>query len=278
MKHLKPTTPGQRGAVLTDYSSLSGKRKVKRLVTSFHRSFGRSRGSITVRHKGGGNKRLYRIIDFKQHKLNIPATVEALEYDPNRTGFIALLHYADGDKRYILAANDMKVGDKVLASEKRIEFSPGNRMPLSHFPIGSFVHNIEIAPGRGGMLVRSAGASAKVLAHEGKYTNIQMPSSEVRKILSVGYASAGVVSNTSHEEEVLGKAGRARWRGIRPTVRGSAMNPVDHPHGGGEGRTGIGLRRGPKTPWGKLAFGVKTRRKKKYSNVFILSRRKSKRR
>lgn len=278
MKHLKPTTPGQRGAVLTDYSVLSGKRKVKRLVTSFHRSFGRSRGRITVRHKGGGNKRLYRIIDFKQSKLNIPATVKALEYDPNRTGFIALLHYNDGDKRYILAATEMKVGDSVNTSDKRIALSPGNRMPLAHFPIGSFVHNIEIAPGRGGMLVRSAGASSKVLAHEGKHTNIQMPSGEVRKILSVGYASSGAVSNASHEEEVLGKAGRARWRGIRPTVRGSAMNPVDHPHGGGEGRTGIGLRRGPKTPWGKLAFGVKTRRKKKYSNVFIVSHRKSKRR
>lgn len=278
MKHLKPTTPGQRGAILTDYSVLSGKRKVKRLVTSFHRSFGRSRGSITVRHKGGGSKRLYRIIDFKQSKLNIPATVNALEYDPNRTAFIVLLHYSDGDKRYILAADNLKVGDSVMVSEKRIPLSPGNRMPLMHFPIGSFVHNIEIALGRGGALVRSAGASAKVLAHEGKYTHIQMPSSEVRKIVSSGYASSGVVSNTSHEEENLGKAGRARWRGIRPTVRGSAMNPVDHPHGGGEGRAGIGLRRGPKTPWGKLAFGVRTRHKKKYSSVFIMSRRKSKKR
>ena len=278
MKHLKPTTPGQRGAVLTDYSVLTGKRKVKKLVTAFHRSFGRSRGAITVRHKGGGQKRLYRIIDFKQNKLNIPSTIKALEYDPNRTAFIVLLHYADGDKRYILATDDMKMGDQVLSSEKRIEFNPGNRMPLHHFPIGSFVHNIELSPGRGGALARSAGSSAKVLAHEGKYTNLQMPSSEVRKVLNTGYASFGVVSNASHEEENLGKAGRARWRGIRPTVRGSAMNPVDHPHGGGEGRAGIGLRRGPKTPWGKLAFGVKTRRKKKYSNMFIISRRKSKKR
>lgn len=278
MKHLKPTTPGQRGAVLTDYSVLTGKRKVKKLVTSFKRSFGRSRGSITVRHKGGGSKRLYRIIDFKQDKLNIPATIRALEYDPNRTAFIVLLHYDDGDKRYILATDDMKMGDKVIASEKRIATAPGNRMPLRHFPIGSFVHNIELALGRGGALARSAGSSAKVLAHEGKHTHIQMPSSEVRKVLSTGYASSGVVSNASHEEENLGKAGRARWRGIRPTVRGSAMNPVDHPHGGGEGRAGIGLRRGPKTPWGKLAYGVKTRRKKKYSNMFIVSRRKSKKR
>ena len=277
MKHLKPTTPGQRGAVLTDYSELTGKATQKNLIKSFKRSFGRSRGRITVRHKGGGSKRLYRAIDFKQNKMNIPGTVFSLEYDPNRTGFIALIHYADGEKRYILAADGMKVGHSVLSSEKKLLPSAGNRMQLQHIPIGTFVFNVEIAPGKGGTLARSAGSSLKVLGQEGKYTYLQMPSSEVRKVMGLGYASVGAVSNASHNEEVLGKAGRSRHRGIRPTVRGSAMNPVDHPHGGGEGRTGIGMKY-PKTPWGKHAMGVKTRRKTKYSNIFIVSRRKSKKR
>lgn len=275
MKTIKPTTPGQRNTVLTDYSILTGKSSVKSLLAPLKRSFGRSRGRITVRHKGGGEKRRYRIIDFKLDKFDIRGTIASIEYDPNRSAFIALIKYADGDKRYILLPDGALLHSEVMTSAKKLPFKIGNRMPLKYILVGTFVHNVELAPGRGAMLARSAGSYAKVLAHDGKYTHLEMPSSEVRKVLGEGYASIGTVSNASHREESLGKAGRNRHRGIRPSVRGTAMNPVDHPHGGGEGRSPRGMKY-PKTPWGKHASGVKTRRRKKYSNVFIVTRRRKK--
>ena len=275
MKKIKPTTPGQRNTVLTDYSVLTGKASVKSLLAPLKRSFGRSRGRITVRHKGGGEKRRYRIIDFKLDKLDVIGTIASIEYDPNRTSFISLIKYTDGDRRYIIMPDGAVLNDKVLTSAQKLPLKTGNRMPLKYILVGTFVHNIELVPGRGAMLARSAGSYAKVLAHDGKYTHVEMPSSEVRKILGEAYASIGTVSNATHREESLGKAGRTRHRGIRPTVRGVAMNPVDHPHGGGEGRSPIGMPY-PKTPWGKHALGVKTRRRKKYSRVFIVSRRKKK--
>jgi large subunit ribosomal protein L2 len=256
-----------------DFSMLTKKRPEKTLVLSLKRMVGRSKsgGMITTRHKGGGEKKLYRIIDFGQNKLDIPAKVIALEYDPNRTGFIALLLYEDGEKRYIVAPQGLKVGDKIIASEK-CEFEPGNRMKLKNMPVGTEVYNVEIEPNTGAKLVRSAGASAKVLAQEGKYTHLKMPSSEVRKVNQEGFATIGVVSRSEHMYVKIGKAGRKRHMGIRPTVRGSAMVPADHPHGGGEGRAPIGMP-SPKTPWGKIALGRKTRKKKNYTNKFIIKRR-----
>lgn len=226
-----------------------------------------------MRHKGGGAKRLYRVIDFLQDKFDIPGTVVQIEYDPYRTARIALIKYGDGDRRYILAADGMKAGDAVLSSAKKIAEIPGNRMPLKDITVGTFIYNVELTGGKGGALARSAGSYAKVLAQEGKYTHVGLSSSEVRKIVRENFATIGIVSNTTHREEVLGKAGRSRHKGIRPTVRGSAMNPVDHPHGGGEGRAPIGLKY-PKTKWGKPARGVHTRNRHKYSNVFIMQRRK----
>lgn len=268
----KPTTPGQRGMILTDYSSLHSGKPERSLVHAWNRSVGRSKGRITMRHKGGGEKKLYRMVDFRQDKFDIPGTIIRLEYDPFRSAFIALVHYKDGEKRYILATESMKEGDTIVSSQKRIPLKEGNRMPLRHITIGTFVHNIELAQGRGGEMARSAGSYAKVLAQEGKYTHLVMPSSEVRMILHDNFATVGAVSNGSHREQVLGKAGRTRHRGIRPTVRGSAMNPVDHPHGGGEGRQPLGMN--PKTRWGKPARGVKTRKRTKMSSKFILQRRK----
>ncbi len=268
----KPTSPGQRGTILTDYSSLHTGRPVRSLVHAWKRSVGRSRGRITTRHKGGGEKKLYRVIDFRQDKFDIPATVVRLEYDPFRSAFIALLQYKDGEKRYIVAYEGAKEGTMIVSSQKKLPLKEGNRMPLGFITIGTFVHNIELAPGRGGEMARSAGSYAKVLAQEGKYTHLVMPSSEVRMILCDNLATVGVVSNGSHREQVFGKAGRMRHRGIRPTVRGSAMNPVDHPHGGGEGRQPLGMN--PKTRWGKPARGVKTRKRTKMSSKFILQRRK----
>ncbi|MBI4837505.1 MAG: 50S ribosomal protein L2 [Candidatus Portnoybacteria bacterium] len=273
IKSYKPTTPGRRGMMGIDYRSLTKKKPEKRLTKSFLRKVGRSKGMITVRHKGGGHKRKYRLVDFKCDKFDIPAKVAAIEYDPNRTCFIALLNYADGEKRYVLAPEGLRVGEEILSAEKT-SLVVGNRLQLKYLPSGTQVHNIELQPGRGGKIVRAAGSSAMVMANESDYTHLKFPSGEVRKIRDVCRASIGQLSNIGQGTMVIGKAGRNRWLGIRPTVRGSAMNPCDHPHGGGEGRAGIGLRRGPKTPWGKQALGVKTRRKKKWSNKFIVKRRK----
>ncbi len=274
MKIYKPTTPGQRGRKGIDYSVLTKKKPEKRLLVSLKRRAGRAKsGRITVRRRGGGAKRLYRIIDFGQKKIDIPAKVIALEYDPYRTAFIALIEYEDEEKekRYVIAPQNLKVGDQVITSEKT-DLSPGNRLKLKNIPIGTMIYNIEIGQDKGGKLIRSAGSSAKVLAQEDKYTNVEMPSKEIRKISKECFASVGVVSNPEHRFINLGKAGRSRYKGRRPKVRGSAMNPCDHPHGGGEGRTGIGLKH-PKTPWGKPALGVKTRKKKKWTNKLIIKRR-----
>lgn len=244
----------------------------RKLLLNIHKAAGRSSGGrITVRHKGGGVKRIYRIIDFGQDKLNIPAEVISIEYDPYRTAFICLLKYEDQDKRYRIFPQDLKIGDKIICSEKT-EVKTGNRMKLKNIPVGTRVHDIEIEPGKGGKLVKAAGASAGILAQEERFTQLVFPSSEIRKISSECFASIGQVSFTEHKFIKLGKAGIKRRKGIRPTVRGTAMNPVDHPHGGGEGKTSIGLKY-PKTPWGKPARGVKTR-KKKWTDKFIIQRRK----
>jgi len=279
MKTYRPTTPSRRGMSKVDFSSLTKGKPEKKLTKKLSRKVGRGFGGrITTRHKGGGHKRKYRQIDFKRtDKIGIEAKVAAIEYDPNRSSFIALLHFSDGEKRYILAYDKIKVGDKIITAAKTA-LKKGNRMMLKNITSGTAVYNIELQPGRGGQIVRSAGSSAQVLAHEGGYTHLKMPSSEVRMVKDNCWATIGHVSNVEHNAVVLGKAGRKRWLGIRPTVRGSAMNPVDHPHGGGENRQPIGLRKGPKTPWGKKALGVKTRKKKKYSNKLILKRRIKKKR
>ena len=279
MKIYKPITPGQRQMTKADDSQLTKKvRPFKKFLKIKKSKAGRSKqGRITVWHKGGGHKKKYRIIDFKRiDKIGIPAKVRSIEYDPNRSCYIALVVYKDGEKRYILAPQDLKIGDEVITDEK-VPLRPGNRMFLKNIPVGTFVYNIEIIPGQGGKIVRSAGNSAQLMAIEGGYAQIKLPSEEIRVVPEKSMASIGVLSNPEHSFENLGKAGRTRWLGIRPTVRGSAMNPVDHPHGGGEGRAPIGLRKGPKTPWGKQAYGVKTRKKKKYSDKFIISRRRHKR-
>lgn len=280
MKVYKPTTPGRRGMTKSDDKQLTKKvRPFKKLLKTKKSKAGRSKqGRITVRHKGGGHKRKYRIIDFKRiDKLNIPAKVNSIEYDPNRSSYIALVIYEDGEKRYILAPQDMKKDDEIIAAEKAV-LKSGNRMFVKNIPVGTFVYNIELIPGQGGKIVRSAGTSAQVAAVEGGYAQLVFPSGEVRMVRENSMVSIGSLSNSEHSFVNLGKAGRSRWLGIRPTVRGSAMNPVDHPHGGGEGRAPIGILKGPKTPWGKKAFGVKTRKKKKYSNKFIIKARKRKRR
>lgn len=272
-KTYKPTTPGRRQMLGYDFSNLSDVAPLKSLTAGWRRSVGRNnQGRVTSRHRGAGAKRLYRQIDFKQNKINVPATVYSIEYDPNRTVRIARLHYADGERLYILAPEGMKVGQAVTIKEKA-SLEPGNRMKLKNIPQGTIIHNIELQPGRGGQLIRSAGSGATVLAHEGRYVQVILPSSEVRKFNGEVMASIGQLSNAEHSSIVLGKAGRSRYLGRRPKVRGSAMNPVDHPHGGGEGRQSIGLRF-PKTPWGKHALGVKTRDRKKKSGLFIVRRRK----
>lgn len=249
------------------------KTKNKKLLKPLKSKAGRSRsGRITVWHKGGGHKKKYRIIDFKRNKLGIGARVESIEHDPNRNCFIALLLYADGERRYILAPDSMKVGDNIK-SDKNNLIEIGNRLQLKHISVGAFIHDIELNEGQGGKLVRSAGVGAQVLANEGKYAQIKLPSGEVRMIHANCMATIGTLSRSEFKDINIKKAGRNRWLGKRPTVRGSAMSVHDHPHGGGEGRAPIGLRKGPKTPWGKLAYGVKTRRKKKVSGKFILKRR-----
>ncbi len=278
MKKYNPTTPSRRNMVTINYREvLTESKPYKALTKGGKRDMGRNnQGRITTRHKGGGNKRKYRLIDFLYNKKDIPAKIETVEYDPNRSAFISLVCYADGERRYVVMPKGVQVGDTFLVSESA-SLTPGNRLPLYKIPVGTFVYNIELKVDGGAKLVRSAGAYAQVTAHDGGYTNIKLPSGEVRKVVDRCFACVGEVSNSDHKLVKGGKAGRSRWRGIRPTVRGSAMNPVDHPHGGGEGRQGIGLRRGPKTRQGKQAYGVKTRRSKKYSNNAIVSRRKTKR-
>lgn len=276
MKKYKPTTPSRRGMTGISYRDvLTADKPEKSLTRGFRRAVGRnSFGRITTRHKGGGVKRLYREVDFKYDKKDIPAVIQSIEYDPNRSGFIALINYADGEKRYILVPGGIQKGDKITVS-KNAEIKPGNRMLLKNISVGVFVYNIELKPESGAKLARSAGNYAEVIAHDRGYALIKLPSSEIRKVPDNAWASIGQVSNDEYRLVVLGKAGRARKMGIRPTVRGSAMNPCDHPFGGGEGRQGAGMRR-PKNKWGKGVRGVKTRNKKKYSNVFIVNRRKKK--
>ncbi len=275
IKSYKPTTPSRRFMTVTDFSDLSKVKPERSLLVNLKKTAGRnSYGRITVRHRGGGNKVKYRIIDFKRNKLDMNATVLTLEYDPNRSAFIALIQYEDGEKSYIIAPNGLKVGDTVVSSENA-DIKPGNTLPIKAIPVGTIIHNIELAPGKGAQLVRSAGDSAQLMAKEGRYAQVRLPSGEVRMILTVCKATIGQVSNIDHENVSIGKAGRKRHMGIRPTVRGVVMNPCDHPHGGGEGKSPIG-RPAPVTPWGKPALGLKTRKKKKQSNKFIVKSRKAK--
>jgi large subunit ribosomal protein L2 len=275
VRKYKPTTNGRRNASVSTFEEITTDTPEKSLLVSQHIKAGRNNtGRITVRHQGGGVKQKYRIIDFKRNKDGIPATVKTIEYDPNRSANIALLFYADGEKRYILAPKGLKVGAQVLSGEKA-DILVGNALPLGNIPVGSVIHNIELHPGKGGQLVRSAGTSAQILGREGKYVIIRLSSGEVRKILSTCKATIGAVGNEEHELVRLGKAGRARHMNLRPEVRGSVMNPVDHPHGGGEGKAPIGHAQ-PMTPWGKKALGVKTRKHKKASNALIVRRRNGK--
>lgn len=273
MKYFRPTTPSRRQMVKPDFSQLvKGARPLKVLTKRLNKRAGRNnQGRITVRHQGGGHRKIWREIDFKQNRMNVSARVLSIEYDPNRSSFIALIVYKDGKKSYILAPRDLKVGNEIITSEVA-SLKPGNRMRLKNIPVGTFVHNVEIQPGRGGQLARSAGNSAQVLACEGGYVHLLLPSTEIRMVPAECLASIGILSNPEHNIKNVGKAGRSRWAGIRPRVRGTAMNPVDHPHGGGEGRAPIGLKH-PKTPWGKPALGVKTRKRNKLSNKFIIRRR-----
>ena len=272
IKHYKPTTPGRRGMTGTDFSNLSKDGPEKSLLASKKNHSGRNNtGRITVRHKGGGNRQKYRLVDFKRTKHDIPAKVMTIEYDPNRSAHIALIQYEDGVKSYILAPVDLKVGDTVM-SGMNADIKPGNAIPFTNIPNGTYIHNIEMYPGKGGQLVRSAGNTAQLMAKEGRYALVRLPSGELRNIPVECMASIGQVGNTDYQNINLGKAGRKRHMGIRPTVRGSAMNPVDHPHGGGEGKSPIG-RPGPVTPWGKPALGYKTRKKSKASDKLIARRR-----
>lgn len=269
IKSYKPTTPSRRHMTVNAFVEITTDKPEKSLLVAKNRTAGRnSQGKITVRHRGGGAKRKYRIIDFKRNKDNIPARVATIEYDPNRSAFIALVVYADGEKRYILAPVGIKVGD-VLVSGPSADIKPGNALPMQNIPVGTFIHNIELAAGKGGQMVRSAGTSAQLMAKEGNYATLRLPSGEMRYVRIECRATIGTVSNQTHEIIKIGKAGRKRHMGIRPTVRGSVMNPVDHPHGGGEGRTPIG-RPAPVTPWGKPALGYKTRKTKKYSDRLII--------
>ena len=268
----KPTTPGRRGMSVLDYSGLSKVAPEKSLLAPMNKKAGRnSYGSITVRHRGGGNRRKYRIIDFKRNKLDMPATVLTLEYDPNRSAHIALVQYEDGEKRYIVAPLGLKVGDTVLAGAEA-DIKPGNALPLANIPTGTFIHNVELYPGKGAQLARSAGTMAQLMGKENNMAMIRLPSGEMRNVPLNCMATIGQVGNVEHENVKIGKAGRKRHMGWRPTVRGSVMNPCDHPHGGGEGVSPIG-RPGPVTPWGKPALGYKTRKNHKASDKFIVKRR-----
>ena len=273
VRKMKPTSPGVRQMTVSTFEEITKKKPEKSLTQGMHRKAGRNNyGRITVRHRGGGTKRLYRIIDFKRQKLGVPATVEAIEYDPFRTARIALLQYQDGEKSYILAPLGLKVGDTVMAGPEA-DIKPGNALALSDIPVGTVVHAIEMHPGRGAQLARSAGTSAQLAAREGRYALLRLPSGELRRVPVQCMATVGQVGNVEHENITIGKAGRNRWKGRRPTVRGVVMNPVDHPHGGGEGKAPIG-RKHPVTPWGKPALGKKTRKKRKASDRLIVRRRK----
>lgn len=272
VKKYKPTTPGRRLATVSDFSDLTKKRPEKSLTRSLKRDAGRNNyGRITRRHSGGGHKRLYRIIDFKRLKDNIPAIVKAIEYDPNRNARIALLSYRDGEKSYIIAPLKLKIGD-ILVSGEKVDIKIGNAMPIKSIPVGTIIHNIELREGKGAELVRSAGGYAQLLAKEGKYANIKLPSGEVRLVGLNCRACIGQIGNTTHEIIRLGKAGRKRWMGVRPGVRGTAMNPVDHPHGGGEGKN-KSAGRNPVTPWGKPTLGYRTRKKNNSTDKYIIRRR-----
>jgi large subunit ribosomal protein L2 len=274
IKNVKPTSPGRRFQEYLTRDEVTKNKPEKSLITILKKSGGRNvYGRVTARHRGGGNKRYYRIIDFKRDKIDIPAKVASIEYDPNRSALIALLHYADGEKRYILAPNNLSVGDQIISSPNA-DLKPGNTLPLANIPLGTSIHNIEMKLGKGGQLVRSAGTFAQLMAKEGKYALIKMPSGEVRMILALCKATVGQLGNTEHENISLGKAGRKRWLGRRPSVRGVAMNPVDHPMGGGEGKSSGG--RHPCSPWGMPTKGYRTRKNKKPSDKYIVKRRANK--
>ena len=272
IKKFMPTSPGKRFMTVSGFDEITKTVPEKSLLEPLNKHAGRnSGGRVTIRHQGGGHKRKYRIIDFKRNKDGIPAKVAAIEYDPNRSARIALLFYADGEKRYILAPVGLNVG-MTISSGPEAEIRPGNALPLKNIPVGTLVHNIEMIPGKGGQIVRSAGGVAQLMAKEGKYANLRLPSGEMRLVPVNCKATVGQVGNVEHENITIGKAGRSRWLGIRPTVRGSVMNPVDHPHGGGEGRAPIG-RKSPVTPWGKPTLGYKTRAKKNKSDQYIVKKR-----
>jgi large subunit ribosomal protein L2 len=273
IKKYRPTSPGRRFMSVSTFEELTTDTPEKSLLAPLSKRAGRNhQGKITVRHQGGGHKRQYRIIDFKRNKDGIPAKVATIEYDPNRSARIALLHYVDGEKRYILAPNGVRVGD-VVTSGPTADIRPGNALPLANIPVGSTIHNIELKPGKGGQLARAAGASAQLMAKEGEYGNIRLGSGEMRLVRLECRATLGQVGNLDHENVNIGKAGRSRWLGKRPTVRGVVMNPVDHPHGGGEGRAPVG-RKSPMSPWGKPTLGKKTRKKNNPSDKYIVRRRK----
>ena len=275
IKSYKPTTPSRRFMTVTDYSELSKVKPEKSLLTNLKKNAGRnSYGRITVRHRGGGNKKKYRIIDFKRNRDGINAIVKTIEYDPNRSAFIALIEYTDGVKNYIIAPHGLKVGDTIMTGSNA-DIKPGNTLQIKDIPVGTIIHNIELAPGKGAQLVRSAGNSAQLMAKDDRYAQVRLPSGEVRMVRLNCIATIGQVGNIDHENISIGKAGRKRHMGIRPTVRGVVMNPNDHPHGGGEGKSPIG-RPAPVTPWGKPALGLKTRKKKKASSKFIVKSRSSK--
>lgn len=275
IKKYKPTSNGRRNMSSLDFSDITTDKPEKSLLAPLPKKAGRNnQGKLTVRHQGGGHKRKYRIIDFKRNKDGVPGRVATIEYDPNRTANIALIHYLDGEKRYILAPKGLTVGT-VIVSGPDADIKVGNALPLKNIPVGTVIHNIELKPGFGGQLVRSAGAEAQILGKEDKYVLVRLGSGEVRMVLETCRATVGQVGNLEHELVTVGKAGRSRWKGIRPTVRGSVMNPNDHPHGGGEGRAPIG-RKSPMSPWGKPTLGLKTRKKNKASNKFIVRRRKKK--
>lgn len=275
IKTYKPVTNGRRNMTSLTYEEITTNKPEKSLVAKKSKNGGRNnQGVITTRHHGGGHKQKYRIIDFKRNKDNIPGKVATIEYDPNRSANIALINYVDGEKRYILAPKGLEVGMEIISGEEA-DIKVGNALPMGNMPEGTVIHNIEMQPGKGGQIARSAGVSAQILGKEGKYVTVRLASGEVRKLLSVCRATVGVVGNEDHGLVNYGKAGRMRWKGVRPTVRGSVMNPNDHPHGGGEGRTPIG-RKSPMTPWGKKALGVKTRRNKKASTKLIVRRRNGK--
>ncbi len=275
IKKYKPTSPARRFMSVSTYEEITTNSPEKSLLDVIKKSGGRNaHGRITVRHRGGGNKRRYRIIDFKRNKDGIPAKVATIEYDPNRTANIALLHYVDGEKRYILAPHGLRVGDMIMSGPEA-DIKPGNALAIENIPVGTMIHNIELKPGKGGQMARSAGTSAQLMAKEGAYAQVRLPSGEVRMVLVKAKATIGQVGNIDSENVSIGKAGKKRHMGIRPTVRGSVMNPCDHPHGGGEGKSPIG-RPGPVTPWGKPALGYKTRKKKNPSDKFIVRRRNKK--